>query len=108
MVMVLSTHAIGGAATALIFRQHPLLALLAAFMSHFLLDAIPHWHYRILSRNRDEFSPFKEKMSFGKNFLKDLIRTGFDFGIGLSISPVVSQIFFPGNLWITVYFLSKT
>jgi len=101
--MVLSTHAISGAATALIFRRYPVLALIAAFLSHFALDSIPHWHYKIISKSADASSPFGKKLSFGKNFLKDIFRTGLDFGIGLAISLIVSQIFFPGNLWMVFW-----
>jgi len=101
--MVLFTHSISGAATALIFRRYPVLALIMAFLSHFVLDLIPHWHYKILSRTKDSSLPFGEKLSFGKKFLKDLARTGLDFGMGLAVSLFVSQIFFPGNFWLTFF-----
>lgn len=32
-----------------------------------------------------------------------MIRTGLDFGIGLFVSLAVSQILFPGNLWLTFF-----
>lgn len=101
--MLLSTHAVSGAAIALILRRYPALAFTAAFLSHFMLDSIPHWHYKIISRSADGSSPFGEKLSFGKNFLRDILRTGFDFGIGLLISLAVSRIFFPGNLRLTFF-----
>ena len=101
--MILATHAISGAATALVLRRYPVLALIASLLSHFLLDSFPHWHYKILSRESDTASPFGEKMSFGSAFLKDIFRTGIDFGIGLAISLVVSQYFFPGNFWLTTF-----
>lgn len=95
---MLSVHAIAGTAAALAFRNNPIVALLAAFLSHFLLDAIPHWHYRILSKSKDDSSPFGEKLDFGRSFLKDIFRTGIDFGLGLIVLLVISKIFFPENL----------
>lgn len=101
--MILSVHTVSGAATALILRRYPVLALIASFLSHFLLDSVPHWHYKIFSIESDTASPFGEKMSFGSAFLKDIFRTGIDFGIGLAVSLAVSAYFFPGNFWLTIF-----
>lgn len=90
--MILSTHAVAGASISVIFRGNPVAGIVLAFFSHFLLDSFPHWHYKILSKIKDESLPFGEKLSFDKKFLKDILRTGIDFGIGLA----VSQFFFPG------------
>jgi hypothetical protein len=43
--MILSTHAIVGGAIASLFPSHPLLVVAAGFVSHFAIDAIPHWDY---------------------------------------------------------------
>ena len=43
--MILSTHAIVGGAIASLFPSHPALVVVAAFASHFAIDAIPHWDY---------------------------------------------------------------
>lgn len=99
--MTLSTHAIVGAGSAIILRNYPVLGLIVAFFSHLVLDSIPHWHYKILSKEKDDSSPFGEKLNFGTKFLKDIFRTGIDFGIGLEISLLVSQKFFPGYFWLT-------
>lgn len=101
--MTLSTHAVAGASIALAFRNNPAAALIAAFFSHFILDAIPHWHYEILSRKKDISSPFNERIDFDINFLNDLVRTGIDFGIGLFVSLAVSQNFFPGYFWLAAF-----
>jgi hypothetical protein len=45
----LSTHAIVGGAIASLISSHPLLAAVAGFTSHFVIDAIPHWDYRLRS-----------------------------------------------------------
>lgn len=42
--MLLTPHFLAGAAVAS-FIPNPALGLAAAFASHFLLDAVPHWHY---------------------------------------------------------------
>ncbi|OGZ00799.1 MAG: hypothetical protein A3B13_00450 [Candidatus Liptonbacteria bacterium RIFCSPLOWO2_01_FULL_45_15] len=101
--MTLSVHAIAGTAVSLAFRNNPAIALLAAFFSHFLLDAFSHWHYRILSKSADGLSPFGKKLDFGPGFLKDIFRTGIDFAIGLIVSLIVSAIFFPENLWLVFW-----
>jgi hypothetical protein len=41
--MILSTHAIVGAAIASFLPSHPTIAFVLGFGSHFVLDAIPHW-----------------------------------------------------------------
>jgi len=101
--MVLSTHALAGTAVALALRNNPIAALIAAFLSHFVLDAFPHWHYRILSKSADNSSPFGEKLDFGRSFLKDIFRTGIDFCIGLVISLAISEVFYPGNFWLVFF-----
>lgn len=103
--MILSTHAIAGAAVALAFRQNPPAALLAAFLSHFLLDAIPHWHYRIFSLINDGSSRFDKKIIFlfNRGFIKDIFRAGLDFGLGLAVSLTVFNYFFSDHLWLTFF-----
>ena len=93
--MVLSTHAIAGAGSAILLRNYPVLGLIIAFLSHFILDSIPHWHYKLLSREKSNSFPFGEKLNFGAKFIKDIFRTGIDFGIGFTLSLLVSQNFFP-------------
>ena len=44
--MLLAPHILVGAAVASRF-QNPLLGIVFAFLSHFLLDSIPHWEYSI-------------------------------------------------------------
>jgi len=45
--MVLSTHAVVGGALGRLLPGGPVVALLAGFASHFLLDLIPHWDYQL-------------------------------------------------------------
>ena len=51
--MILSTHAIVGAAIASFLPSHPTTAFVLGFGSHFVLDAIPHWDYPIKSASVD-------------------------------------------------------
>ncbi len=103
--MTLSVHTLVGTATALALRNNPPAAVTAAFLSHYVIDAFPHWHYKILSKRIDSSSPFGKKLDFGTSFLKDIFRTGIDFSIGLIVSLFISEIFFPGNLRL-VFFAS--
>ncbi|MEK7546640.1 MAG: hypothetical protein AAB536_00435 [Patescibacteria group bacterium] len=98
--MTLSVHAIAGAGSAILLKNYPILALVAAFLSHFLLDSIPHWHYKILSKSHDSSLPFGMKLNLGLNFLKDISRGSIDFCLGLIASVLISLFFFPDNLWI--------
>jgi hypothetical protein len=49
--MILTTHAIVGAARASFMPSHPAAAFVVGFASHFALDAIPHVDYPIKSRS---------------------------------------------------------
>ena len=84
--MILATHAIAGAAAAQLFPNNPLLAFIAAFASHFILDAIPHWNYRLKSRAEDPSDPLDGKMIWGKKFITDILKISLDFTAGIALS----------------------
>ncbi|MEK7644893.1 MAG: hypothetical protein AAB391_01015 [Patescibacteria group bacterium] len=86
--MTLSTHAVVGAAVAAALPNHPILGGLFAFGSHFLLDALPHWDYKILSASANPDVP--TKLTFDRLFMLDLVRIGGDALLGL----VVAGVFF--------------
>jgi hypothetical protein len=92
--MTLTTHAIVGVAVARLFPRHPLIAVLAAIFSHFLLDAIPHWDYQLHSRYIDSKNFLNNDLRLGRGFFFDLIKIGVDFGLGLILSAI---IFLPSN-----------
>lgn len=50
--LILATHAVVGAAVASLIPNHPLLAFVAGVVSHFAIDAFPHWDYRLRSMFR--------------------------------------------------------
>ncbi len=101
--MILTPHALAGAATAVILRKHPFIAIVAAFLSHFILDAIPHWVYKLNSVKKDHSKPFGWDFIFGKGLVKDFFKTGFDFSIGLAIALGISGMFFPNYFWLTFF-----
>ncbi len=78
--MILATHAIVGAAAASFFPEKSLLAFSVAFTSHFLLDAIPHWDYRLRSEAEDH--TFGSKITFDKDLLVDGLKVGSDLLVG--------------------------
>ncbi len=45
--MTLGTHAVAGALIGAVASQNLAFAASAAFLSHFLLDTIPHWDYAL-------------------------------------------------------------
>jgi len=84
--MILTNHAIVGAALAGLTPQQPLTGFAIGFLSHFLLDAIPHWDYELHSRKRDENNPINDDIVLGKAFVKDILKVGLDGTVGLLLS----------------------
>ncbi len=99
--MTLTTHAVVGTAAASIFYTNPLAAFVAAFTSHFLADAIPHWHYPIYSVKADENNPLETDMILGKQFVFDFLKIALDGCIGLGLSYVIFHAGFHVSLLIT-------
>jgi hypothetical protein len=79
--MILTTHAIVGAALASFVPSHPAAAFVLGFGSHFILDAIPHVDYPIKSRSVDP--KIGAPMTFDKALLQDAFTIGFDGVFGL-------------------------
>lgn len=100
--MILAPHALVGAAIAVIFRRHPLIAVVAAFLSHFVLDAIPHRVYKLNSIKEDSSQLLGATFN-PKGLVKDFLKTGVDFGVGLAIALVISDVFFPKYFWLSFF-----
>jgi len=81
--MILSTHAIIGAATASFVPTHPVLGFSIGFASHFLLDAIPHWDYKLHSIERNHENHLEVDMHFNKKFPLDIAKISLDGLLGL-------------------------
>jgi hypothetical protein len=82
--MTLTTHAIFGAGLASCMPEHPVVAFTAGFVSHFVLDAIPHWDYEILSESVDP--DFGKKMTWSRELMLDAVRIGGDACFGIIAS----------------------
>jgi hypothetical protein len=78
--MILSTHAVVGAAIASFLPEHPAAAFALAFASHYALDAIPHWDYPIASASMDP--KICGPMRFDRAFLRDVVTIGADGLLG--------------------------
>jgi hypothetical protein len=89
--MILLTHAVVGAAVARLFPHHPWLGFFAAIASHFVLDAVPHWQYRVRSITRDK-KFIDKKVIVGKRLGIDMSIVTLDFACGLLLS-----LYFLGN-----------
>lgn len=85
--MILTTHAIAGASAAVLVPQHPIVAFCAAFASHFVLDAIPHWDYDLHSDsvNPKVGAPFV----FNRALVRDLLAVTLDGVAGIAFSLIL-------------------
>jgi hypothetical protein len=82
--MILSTHAIVGAALASFLPAHPIGAFVIGFGSHFALDAIPHWDYPIRSRSVDP--RIGAPLVFDSALRRDALTIGSDAFFGIVIA----------------------
>ena len=76
--MTLTTHAVVGAAIATSMPNHPVIGFTLAFASHFVLDAIPHWDYKLSSQKTDNVNSLNDYMIIDRNFFIDLLKIGID------------------------------
>lgn len=100
--MTLTSHAIAGAAAASFFPKSPVPAFIFGFLSHFILDAVPHGHYPIKSHIRHPENRLAEDMPWGRDLFFDLIKILTDFIIGIVVSFLLFQKFGAATNWIIV------
>ena len=93
--MILSTHALVGAALANMFPAHPAAAFAVGFASHFALDAIPHADYPIRSASVDP--KIGAPLRFDRALLQDAITIGADGLLGLMLAFLLFAS--TGNEW---------
>ena len=84
--MTLTSHAVAGAAVASFFPKSPVLAFVFGFLSHFVLDAIPHGHYKINSYRREGEDKLTGDIVFGKEFIFDVLKVAADGTMGLTLA----------------------
>jgi hypothetical protein len=87
--MILTTHAAVGATLATLVPSNPILGFAIGFGSHFILDGIPHWDYKLKSSKRNKQKPLTNDIIIGKDFYNDLMKIGFDAIFGLTLSLLV-------------------
>lgn len=93
--MVLATHAMIGAAVANIFPAHPVLGFFAGFTSHFLADAIPHWHYPLTTTKGDKNDLMNADMVINKHFPFDLLKISIDALLGIGCAFFFFGVSYP-------------
>lgn len=92
--MTLTAHGIVGAGVAVALQSHPVLAIAAAFASHFLVDAIPHYDYPIRSASINP--KIGAPMRFDRALLLDFFSIGTDFALGMVLGTF---LFGSSDLW---------
>jgi hypothetical protein len=102
--MILSTHAIFGAAVASLVPNHPVAGFTLGFASHFVLDAIPHRDYDLISLEIDTAGKIKPLEIIRQKFrlIRDMILVSLDALLGFLLAfmfffnPVHPWVFFLG------------
>ncbi len=100
--MTLTTHGVTGALIVASMPLYPAVGLTLAFGSHFLLDALPHWDYKILSLDKVEAKKGVVVMTGGRNFFLDLFRIGTDGFLGLALTVSISLFFYNSVLGLLI------
>src|SRR5262249_51578879 len=86
--MILSTHAVVGAAVASLFPSHPVLVVVLGFASHFAIDAIPHWDYPLHAISVQP-GVDNRTLQIDHHLLLDLALIGFDACAGLALAMLL-------------------
>ena len=93
--MVLSSHAVIGAAIAQVVPANPALGFGLAIISHFILDMIPHWDYPLSSLEKPtDGNKLNQRFKLSPALVADFMKTGADLLIGSILALV---IFYPVN-----------
>lgn len=100
--MVLTPHAVIGAAIALQFPRHPILGFILAFSSHFILDAVPHWHYSVPAIKEAKKLMSTKPFTENKKGWRDLAWIGSDFFLGIIISAAMAALTNPSAIFIAL------
>jgi hypothetical protein len=96
--LLLSTHAIVGAAIGSLLPSHPAAAALLGFASHFPLDAIPHWDYPI--RSAFVNPAVGGRLKRDRALMLDAITIGADALLGLVVGALLFAT--PTGRWAVV------
>jgi hypothetical protein len=85
--MILSTHAVVGAALASLMPSHPVAAFVVGFASHFVIDSIPHWDYPLQSISLGPGARNNVRITAAR--IRDLAVIGFDGLAGLVLATAI-------------------
>ncbi len=84
--MTLATHIVTGATVAAVLTKDPVAGFFAGWISHYLLDSIPHWDYKIRSfEAKDESKPLEKKVEFGSAIFQDIGKVLLDACLGFLV-----------------------
>ncbi|TAL49105.1 hypothetical protein EPN83_02415 [Patescibacteria group bacterium] len=81
--MVLAVHGVVAGALATVARANPVTGFFIGFLSHFLLDAFPHWDYFHLLPS---FSKQEGQKVRHLQFVRDIFWICCDIGLGVLLS----------------------
>lgn len=87
--MTLTTHAVAGAALATLFPNYPVLGFAVGFVSHYFLDAMPHWSYSVKSIREDENNLLNTNIILSRDSYMDLFKIGLDGVLGLLLVFII-------------------
>lgn len=100
--MILVTHGIVGGAIGRFLPTHPILSFGLGFLSHFVIDAIPHWHYPLAAFETDANDPMNANLPFARRALRDFFVIGLDCLAGV----LLALYFLKGNFAVDSAFIS--
>jgi hypothetical protein len=96
--MTLATHGVFGAMVASFVPHRPFLGFVIGFLSHFLLDSLPHYDYD-LGSSVPNTDIHKRDIRVGKKFFADLVPLGLDCLGGFIIA---AAIFSGGSIFVAL------
>jgi hypothetical protein len=89
--MILSTHSIVGGTLARFSTVDPFVAITLGFLSHFVLDSVPHWDYSMRSKKENDDNRLNDEIFINKDFAKDMGMLGADVLIAIILLLTVAS-----------------
>lgn len=101
--MILVTHGIIGGGLGAVLPGGPAVSFVVGFASHFILDALPHWDYKLgsVSEQFDDEVGFKVKNS--PALLVDVTKVSIDGLAGLFLPLLFFPVVYGGDLWLSIF-----
>jgi len=102
--MTLSVHAVVASTLTVVARANPLTAFLLGFLSHFALDAIPHWDYPLQLTSSSDMAGARQKIKQSSGIGKDIAKISLDAILGFVL---VYLIFTPESASLSSVLMSS-